>query len=187
MTRRLHVDQSFNLDATLNAAQNFRWRRLQGEGYSGVLAGTLFHLQQVRWIVEYRADSADEAWCCTMSGDTLWGVAMPLTEGWKRVVARTERFGVAREVEEALRLLDLSLPVSPADIKRRYRGLAKSYHPDRNPSNPRAAEKMKALNRAFEMLTGVDPNTLGLEESDVTYFARTAPTTWSSWKDSGSR
>ena len=118
---------------------------------------------------------ADEAWCCTMSGDTLWGVAMPLTEGWKRVVARTERFGVAREVEEALRLLDLSLPVSPADIKRRYRGLAKSYHPDRNPSNPRAAEKMKALNRAFEVLTGVDPNTLGLEESDVTYFARTAP------------
>ena len=34
---------------------------------------------------------------------------------------------------------------------------------------------MKALNSAFEVLTGVDPNTLGFEESDVTYFARSAP------------
>ena len=29
---------------------------------------------------------ADEAWCCTMSGQTIWGVAMPLKEGWKRMV-----------------------------------------------------------------------------------------------------
>ena len=118
---------------------------------------------------------ADEAWCCTMSGHTLWGVAMPLKEGWKRVVGRTERFGVGREVEEALRLFDLSLPVSPAEIKQKYRVLAMTHHPDRNASNPGAEEKMKALNRAFEVLTGVDPNTLGFEESDVTYFARTAP------------
>ena len=34
---------------------------------------------------------------------------------------------------------------------------------------------MKAVNKAFEVLTGVDPNTLEFEESDVTYFARTAP------------
>lgn len=34
---------------------------------------------------------------------------------------------------------------------------------------------MKALNIAFELLTGVDPNTLGFEESDITYFSRTAP------------
>ena len=118
---------------------------------------------------------ADEAWCCTMSGHTIWGVVMPLKEGWKRVVGRTERFGVGREVEEALSLFDLSLPVSPAEIKQKYRVLAMAHHPDRNAGNPRAEEKMKALNRAFEVLTGVDPNTLGFEESNVTYFARTAP------------
>ena len=118
---------------------------------------------------------ADEAWCCTISGHTLWGVAMPLKEGWKRVVGRTERFGVGREVEEALRLFGLSLPVNPAEIKRKYRVLAMAHHPDRNAGDPGAAEKMKALNSAFEVLTGVDPNTLGFEESDVTYFARTAP------------
>lgn len=67
---------------------------------------------------------ADEAWSCTASGRAVWGVVMPLKEGWKRVVGRSERFGVGREVDEALRLFGLSLPVSPADIKRKYRALA---------------------------------------------------------------
>lgn len=118
---------------------------------------------------------ADEAWCCTASGDVVWGLVMPLKEGWKRVIGRSERFGVAQEVEEALRLFSLSLPVDPTDIKRKYRKLAQAHHPDRNADDPAAIEKMKALNSAFEILTGVDPNTLGYEESDVTYFARTAP------------
>lgn len=118
---------------------------------------------------------ADEAWCCTTSGRAVWGVVMPLKEGWKRVVGRSERFGVGQEVEEALRLFGLSLPFNPADIKRKYRKLALAHHPDRNAGDPAATEKMKSLNSAFEVLTGVDPNTLGFEESDVTYFARTAP------------
>ena len=118
---------------------------------------------------------ADEAWCCTTSGRAAWGVVMPLKEGWMRVIGRSERFGVGREVEDALRLFDLSLPVNPADIKRKYRVLALAHHPDHNAGDASAGEKMKALNRAFEVLTGVDPNTLGFEESDVTYFARSAP------------
>lgn len=118
---------------------------------------------------------ADEAWCCTASGRAVWGVVMPLKEGWKRVVGRSERFGVAQDVEHALRLFGLSLPVTPADIKRKYRKLVQIHHPDRNAGDPSATEKMKALNVAFEILTGVDPNTLEFEESDITYFARTAP------------
>ena len=118
---------------------------------------------------------ADEAWCCTMSGETVWGVAMPLKEGWKRVVRRSERFGVGREVDDALRLFGLSLPVNPAEIKRKYRELAMANHPDRNPGNPEAEQTMKEFNGAFEVLTGVDPNTLEFEESDVTFFARTGP------------
>ncbi len=118
---------------------------------------------------------ADEAWCCTTLGRAVWGVVIPLKEGWKRVVGRSDRFGVGQEVEDALRLFGLSLPVDPADIKRKYRKLALTHHPDRNASDPAATERMKALNRAFEILTGVDPTTLELEESDVTYFARKAP------------
>ena len=118
---------------------------------------------------------ADEAWCCTLSGQTLWGVTMPLNDGWKRIVGRAERSGTGLEVEEALRLFGLSFPVSSAEIKQKYRVLAMAHHPDRNSGNPEAEEMMKALNRAFEVLTGVDPSTLNFEESDVTYFARTAP------------
>src|SRR5690554_1895547 len=110
---------------------------------------------------------ADEAWCCMVSGDTVWGLVMPLKVGWKRVVGRSERFGVAQDVEEALNLFELSLPVDPTDIKRKYRKLAQAHHPDRNAGDPSATEKMTALNAAFEILTGVDPNTLGYEESNV--------------------
>jgi DnaJ domain len=124
---------------------------------------------------QYLFTLADEAWCCTTSGRAVWGVVMPLKAGWKRVVGRSERFGVGQEVEEALRLFGLSMPVNPADIKRKYRALSFAHHPDRNAGDASATEKMAALNKAFEVLTGVDPNTLGFEESDVTYFARTAP------------
>lgn len=118
---------------------------------------------------------ADEAWCCTVSGQALWGVMMPLKEGWKRVVRRTEHFGIGSEINEALSLFGLSLPTSPIDIKRKYRSLALVYHPDRNLDSPQAEEKMKALNRAFEILTGVDPNTLDFEDSDMIHFVRTGP------------
>ena len=66
---------------------------------------------------------ADEAWCCRLTGRSLWGVSMPLKEGWERVVGRSERYGVEHEVEEALREFELSLPVEPAEIKRKYRKL----------------------------------------------------------------
>ena len=118
---------------------------------------------------------ADEAWCCDATGRTVWGVVTPLKPGWERVVRRTGSFGASHEVEEALRLFGLSLPVNPADIKRKYRLLAFAHHPDRNPGDSAATERMKSVNKAFELLTGVDPTTLEFGESDKTYFARTEP------------
>ena len=117
---------------------------------------------------------ADEAWCCTLTGVALWGVATPLNEGWKRVTGKAESFGVEQDVEYALGLLGLHLPVTPDEIKRQYRALAMTHHPDRNPNNPGAGDKMKELNWAFQVLTGVDPNTLEFEASNITHFARTA-------------
>jgi len=118
---------------------------------------------------------ADEAWCRTTSGNVLWGVVMPLKEGWKRLIGRSERFGTSQEVNDALHILGLSLPVSLREIKQQRRILALANHPDHNTGDPTAAEKMKSINNAFEILTGVDPNTLDFEESDITYFARTSP------------
>ena len=45
-------------------------------------------------------------------------------------------------------------------MKRRYRQLAKEWHPDLHPNDPQAEEKMKALTGAGEVLTGVNASSL---------------------------
>ena len=117
----------------------------------------------------------DEAWCKDRSGQIVWGIVTPHVPDWKRVVRRTGSFATSAGVEKALRLFGLSLPVSPADIKHKYRHLAFAHRPDRNPGDSVATERMKAVNEAFEHLTGVDPTTLELGESDKTFLARTEP------------
>lgn len=56
-SRQLIVDQYFDLRATLNGTQDFRWRPWQDDWCSGVLSGNLLHIRQVKGGVEYRADS----------------------------------------------------------------------------------------------------------------------------------
>jgi curved DNA-binding protein len=41
---------------------------------------------------------------------------------------------------------------SEADIKRAYRKLARNYHPDRNPGDKKAEDRLKAINEAYEVL-----------------------------------
>lgn len=120
---------------------------------------------------------ADEAWCCSADGETVWGVRMPLNEGWLRVVGRSQRVGLAAEVESALQTLGLTLPVTPQEIKKQYRLLALQHHPDRNPADPNAHHHMQKINEVFKILTGVDPSMIDIEveESEVTYFRRKCP------------
>jgi hypothetical protein len=108
----------------------------------------------------YLFTGVDEAWCVAMEGHGLWGVKLPLKEGWARVAQTSESFGTSTEVMRALEVMNLTLPWTPEDIKRRYRELAKQWHPDLNPGNPRAEERMKMINGAAEILTGIDPMAL---------------------------
>jgi len=117
---------------------------------------------------------ADEAWCISTDGRTVWGVSMPLREGWARAVGRSDRYGVGADVNRALALFGLSLPVDPHDIKTRWRALAFEHHPDMNPDVPQATDKMREINKAFEVLTGVDPETLDPND-DKSHFVRTKP------------
>ena len=54
-----------------------------------------------------------------------------------------------REIEEALETLGLPKMVTAREVKRRYRELAKRYHPDRPEGD---AEKMESIQQAYELL-----------------------------------
>ena len=52
--------------------------------------------------------------------------------------------------------LNVSPDASVQQIKEAYRRLAFEYHPDRNAGDPEAAEKMKAINEAYAVLSNPD-------------------------------
>jgi DnaJ-class molecular chaperone len=57
------------------------------------------------------------------------------------------------EVTDYYTLLGVSETASPEVIKRAYRSLARESHPDRNPGDPNAEERFKAVQRAYHVLS----------------------------------
>ena len=96
----------------------------------------------------YLFTAVDEAWCIDSTGTGLWGVKLPLKEGWKRVATPSDRYGTSSEIQRALTLMNLSLPLRADQVKRRYRELAMQWHPDHNDGKLQAHEQMTALNSA---------------------------------------
>ena len=78
---------------------------------------------------QYLVTGVDEAWCMDMHGAALWGVRLPFAEGWNQVAESSDRYATSGEILKALEFMELKLPVSPDDVKGRYRQLAKKYHP----------------------------------------------------------
>lgn len=58
--------------------------------------------------------------------------------------------------EDYYKILDVDKKATQDDIKKAYRGLAKKYHPDKNPNNKEAEEKFKKINEANEVLSDVE-------------------------------
>jgi len=106
--------------------------------------------------LRYLFTAVDEAWCVTTQGHALWGVKLPIREGWGRIDSPAERSGMSSAVKRALALMNLALPLTPAQLKQRHRELAMDWHPDHHLGSPQAQEKMKLLNSAVELLTGLD-------------------------------
>jgi hypothetical protein len=69
----------------------------------------------------YLFTAVDEAWCVDSAGAGIWGVKLPLKEGWKRVATPSDRYGTSSKIQRALTLMNLSLPLRPDQVKRRYR------------------------------------------------------------------
>ena len=108
----------------------------------------------------YLFTAVDEAWCVEMGGKALWGAKLPLKEGWTRVAAPSSNPQTSAEVQRALEVMGLSLPIDPDMVKQRYRLLAKQWHPDLNLGTEQSHELMKALNLAAETLTGIEASSL---------------------------
>ncbi|NLP13204.1 MAG: DnaJ domain-containing protein [Clostridium sp.] len=56
------------------------------------------------------------------------------------------------QYKDYYKILELDKNASSEDIKKKYRKLAKKYHPDANPGNKQAEEKFKEINEAYEVL-----------------------------------
>jgi DnaJ-like protein len=120
----------------------------------------------------YLVTVVDEAWCMsTTSREVLWSIRLPAQQGWTKVATpRMDRSWSSGEIEVALHLMELELPVAPKDITRQYRRLAMRWHPDRNPDDPDATRRFQELAAAMELLTGADLRGIGGRQVEgVTY------------------
>lgn len=57
------------------------------------------------------------------------------------------------EYQDYYKSLGVERKASDEEIKRAYRKLAMKYHPDRNPNDPKAEEKFKEINEAYQVLS----------------------------------
>ena len=55
-------------------------------------------------------------------------------------------------IEDPYKVLGVSSDASDEEIKRAYRKLAKKYHPDLNPGDKEAAQRMQEINAAYEQI-----------------------------------
>lgn len=55
-------------------------------------------------------------------------------------------------IDDPYKILGVSPDASDEEIKKAYRRLAKKYHPDLNPGDPVAAQRMQEVNAAYEQI-----------------------------------
>ena len=70
-----------------------------------------------RMAERYLFTVVDQAWCVNMRGQGLWGAKLPIKEGWTRIASPSTNLGTSDEVDNALALMDLSMPVTPEGCK----------------------------------------------------------------------
>lgn len=159
-SEELEVDFETDLSATPEVVANRKRFELDGAGEGAVLWGQA-HLALNRIALSpdrdrYLYTHVDEAWCIDRRGKRLWGIRMPTRP--EETISQTidagdvgSPSGTASDIEHALGEMQLQMPVAPEEIRQRYRNLVRQLHPDLNPGSE---DRMKAVNVAYETLTG---------------------------------
>jgi hypothetical protein len=132
----------------------------------------LEHVRAYNQAWDYHAGMAPEEIERCIRQDTVWHrPTWPLggAGAWSRKFSWRDRLGLfgewsdlprpeaseaAPESDEgkALALFDLRPPVRLADVKARYKALAKRLHPDANGGDKAAEERLKLVNQAYTIL-----------------------------------
>lgn len=99
----------------------------------------------------------DEAWCIDTNGKGVWGLSVPLRDSY--CLEDADRSGTRDDIQHALDTMGLMLPLAADEAKKRYRALAKEWHPDVNKS-PDAGVRMQEINNAISLLTGLSGDEL---------------------------
>ncbi len=59
---------------------------------------------------------------------------------------------VPHNVQKSLGILELALPLTLEALKKQYKKLAKRHHPDLNPGDKQAEERLKMINEAYQVV-----------------------------------
>ena len=105
------------------------------------------HWQRPTWPLGHLGAQIDEA----IRRDPLHVLNAGLGHGARRERAAA---GAPAELREPLATLGLAWPLTLADLKARYKQLAKQHHPDANNGSREAEERLKTINLAYAALRG---------------------------------
>ncbi len=93
---------------------------------------------------------------------------VPHQEGWRKVKTGTDKSLNDMQVEKYQNLFGLTETFTKEEVKAAFRKLAFQYHPDTNPGDPHANDKMTEIIEAYEYLTKEEAKTAfrGMQERE---------------------
>jgi molecular chaperone DnaJ len=73
------------------------------------------------------------------------------------------------DMEDPYKILEIDSSASPEEVTKAYRRMAKKYHPDLNPGDKAAEQKMRQVNAAYEQIKTQKTGGVSYERTDGSY------------------